>query len=172
MIFGINRKNKCIGNFITNFTLSILSLVEIQIILPFSLSDELNILIVKISCSVTFISNIVSFLIIKYNSSKNFRVYDQIEEHKIKSFIKFDNYFSIIISILFAFISRGFITAIYFCDLYFNKLFKELTEKQKLIPINQKLHVFLVHFYVHAWNTFLQLMYRELNRLSHKSIIQ
>ncbi len=54
-------------------------------------------------------------------------------------------------------------TGIYFCNLYFNKLFKELTEKQELIPINQKLQVFLVHFYLYAWKKFLQLMYRELN---------
>ncbi len=93
MIFGINRKNKWIGNFITSLTLSILSLVGIQITFAFSLSDELKKLIVKTSCLVTFISNIVSFLIIKYNSSKIFRVYDQIEEYQIKNLIEFDNYF-------------------------------------------------------------------------------
>ncbi len=81
-----------------------------------------------------------------YNLTKIFRVNDRTEEYQIKSFIKFDNYFSIIISILFAFISSGFIAAIYLFDLYFNKLFKELTEKHQLIPINQKLEVFLVHF--------------------------
>jgi hypothetical protein len=43
MIFGINCKSKWIRNFITSLTLSILSLVVIQITFPFSLSDELKI---------------------------------------------------------------------------------------------------------------------------------
>jgi hypothetical protein len=38
-----------------------------------------------------------------------------------------------------------------------------LTEKQELIPINQKLQIFLINFYLHAWKTLLQLMYREFN---------
>jgi len=162
-VFGINCNNKWIGNSLTGLTLSILSLVVFQITFPISLKDELKILIVKISCSVTFASKIVSFLLIKYYSSKIFRVYDQIEEYQIKSFIKYDNYFSTIISILFVFISTGLTTAIYFYDSYFNNLFKELTEKQEIIPINQKLQVFLIHFYLHAWKILLQLMYREFN---------
>jgi hypothetical protein len=59
--------------------------------------------------------------------------------------------------------STGLTTAIYFCDFYFNNLFKQLTEKQELIPINQKLQIFVIQFYVHAWKTVLQLMYREFN---------
>ncbi len=162
-VFGINCNNKWIANSLTGLTLSILSLVVFEITFPISLKDELKILILKISCSVTFVSKIASFLLIKYYSSKIFRVYDQIEEYQIKSFIKYDNYFSTIISILFVFMSTGLTTAIYFCDFYFNNLFKQLTEKQELIPINQKLQIFVIQFYVHAWKTVLQLMYREFN---------
>ncbi len=162
-VFGVNCNNKWIASSLTGLTLSILSLVVFEITFPISINDELKILILKISGSVTFASRIVSFLLIKYYSSKIFRVYDQIEEYQIKSFIKYDNYFSIIISILFVFISTGLSTTIYFCDFYFNNLYKELTEKQELIPINQKLQVFLINFYIHAWNTLLQLMYREFN---------
>ncbi len=80
-----------------------------------------------------------------------------------KCFIKYKNYLSIIFSIFFAFFSTGITTTIYYWDFYFSKLFKELTEKQELIPINQKLQMFLIHFYLHAWKTLLQLMYREFN---------
>jgi hypothetical protein len=67
------------------------------------------------------------------------------------------------ITFLFAFISAGLTTASCFCDLYFNKLFKEFTETQELLPISQKLQVFLIHLYVQAWKTLLELMYREFN---------
>jgi hypothetical protein len=105
----------------------------------------------------------VSILIIKYNSTKIFQLFDQIEEYQLKNFIKYNNYFSIIFSIFFAFFSTGITTTIYFWDFYFSKLFKELTEKQELIPINQKVQMFLIHFYLHAWKSLLQLMYREFN---------
>ncbi len=158
MVFGINCNNKWIANFLTCFALFILSLVVIQIIFPFSINDEFNILIVKISSSVTFALNIISFLMIKYYSSKIFRVYDQIEEYQIRRLIKYDNYFSTFISILFAIISAGFTTTF-----YFNNLLEELIEKQELIQINQILQIFLTHFYVHAWKVLLHLMYREFN---------
>jgi hypothetical protein len=95
---------------------------------------------------------------IKYYSSNIFQVFHQIEEYQIRRFIKYDNYFSTIISILFAIISAALTTTF-----YFNNLSEEFIEKQELIPINQKVQIFLTHFYVHAWNTLLQLMYREFN---------
>ncbi len=163
MVFGINCNNKWIGNFLTGLTLSIFSLVAIPIIFPISLNDDLQVLILKISCSLTTASKIISILIIKFNSSKIVRLYDQIEEYQIKSFIKQDYYFSTMVSILIAFITSGSSTAIYYHDFYFNKLFKEFTEKQELLPINQKLQMILIHFCLHAWKTLLELMYRDFN---------
>jgi hypothetical protein len=66
-------------------------------------------------------------------------------------------------SILIAFITSGSTTTIYYYDFYFNKLFKEFTEKQELLPINQKLQMILIHFCLHAWKTLLELMYRDFN---------
>ncbi len=163
MVFGINCNNKWIGNFLTGFTLFLFSLVVIPIIFPISLNDELKVLILKIFCSLTTASKIISILIIKFNSSKIVRLYDQIEEYQIKSFIKHKYYFSTTISILTAFITSGFTTTIYYYDFYFNKLFKEFTETQELLPINQKLQIILIHFYLHAWKTLLELMYRDFN---------
>jgi hypothetical protein len=135
----------------------------IPIIFPISLNDELKVLILKIFCSLTTASKIISILIIKFNSSKIVRLYDQIEEYQIKSFIEHKYYFSTTISILTAFITSGFTTTIYYYDFYFNKLFKEFTETQELLPINQKLQIILIHFYLHAWKTLLELMYRDFN---------
>ncbi len=163
MVFGINCNNKWIGNFLTGFTLLLFSLVVIPIIFPISLNDELKVLILKIFCSLTTASKIISILIIKFNSSKIVRLYDQIEEYQIKSFIEHKYYFSTTISILTAFITSGFTTTIYYYDFYFNKLFKEFTETQELLPINQKLQIILIHFYLHAWKTLLELMYRDFN---------
>ncbi len=163
MVFGINCNNKWIGNFLTGLTLSMFSLVVIPIIFPISLNDELKVLILKIFCSLTTASKIISILIIKFNSSKIVRLYDQIEEYQIKSFIEHKYYFSTTISILTAFITSGFTTTIYYYDFYFNKLFKEFTETQELLPINQKLQIILIHFYLHAWKTLLELMYRDFN---------
>jgi hypothetical protein len=163
MVFGINCNNKWIGNFLTGFALSVLSLSMSQIAIPISLNDELKFSIVRISCSLTIFSKIITILIIKYYSEKIFRVYDQIEEYQIKIFDRYNNNFSIIISILFAFISAGITTSIYYWDFYFSKLFKELTETQELLPINQKIQMFLIHFYIHSWKILLHLMYREFN---------
>jgi hypothetical protein len=139
------------------------SLVVIPIIFPISLNDDLQVLILKISCSLTAASNIISILMIKFNSSKIVRLFDQIEEYQIKSFIKHKYYFSTMTSILIVFITSGSTTAIYYCDFYFNKLFKEFTEKQELLPINQKLQTIFIHFCLHAWKTLLELMYRDFN---------
>jgi hypothetical protein len=98
MVSGINCNNKWIGNFLTGLTLSLFSLVAIPIIFPISLSDDLQVLILKISCSLTTASKIISILIIKFNSSKIVCLYDQIEEYQIKSFIKHKYYFSTISS--------------------------------------------------------------------------
>jgi hypothetical protein len=135
----------------------------IPIIFPISLNDELQVIILKIFCTFTTASKIISILIIKFNSSKIVRVYDQIEEYQIKSFIKHEYYFSTIISILITFITCGSTTTIYYYDFYFNKLFKEFTETQEFFPINQKLQTILIHFYLHAWKTLLELMYRDFN---------
>ncbi len=102
----------------------------------------IKVLILKILYFLTTASKIILILIIKFNSSKIVRLFDQIKEYQIKSFIEHKYYFLTTITFLLAFISAGLTTTSYFCDLYFNKLFKEFTETQELLPINQKLQVF------------------------------
>ncbi len=82
--------------YLSGFTLSLFSIVMIALIFPFSLNDELKVLKLKIVCSLTAASNIISILIIKFNY-KIVGVFDQIEDYQIKSFIKHEYYFSAII---------------------------------------------------------------------------
>ncbi len=96
MTFGISCDNKWIEYFLFCLTLSSFSMVMIALIFPFSLNDELKVLKLKIVCSLTAASNIISILIIKFNY-KIVGVFDQIEDYQIKSFIKHEYYFSAII---------------------------------------------------------------------------
>jgi hypothetical protein len=163
MIFGINTGNKWIANFLTVLTLSVLALTLFVITVSISSSDEIKVLVVKISCSIAFASKIVSFVIIKLNSNKIFQLYDRIKKYQTEGFIKHNDYFSTIISILFVIISTGFTTTIHFRGSHFNRIYEELIEKLDLLPVNQKIQVFYIHFYLHAWKIILELMYRHFN---------
>ncbi len=102
MIFGINCKNKWIATFLTGITLSIFSLILVQIITHISFGDEIKILIFKISCAIALVSKITSFILLKFKSTKIFELYDRLIDYQIESFITYNNhYISTVIFILF-----------------------------------------------------------------------
>ena len=164
MIFGINCKNKWIGSFLTGITLSIFSLIVNQIIAHISFGDEIKILILKISCAIVFVSKLISFIVLKFKSTKIFELYDRLIDYQIKSYIKYNNhYISTVIFILYTIIITWISTVIYFYDSHFSNLYKGLTEKQNNLPISQKSQIILICFYVNAWNFLLQIIFYEFN---------
>ena len=101
MFFGINCNNKWIANFLTGLTIMIFGFILIQITVVIDLKESISVLVVKISCSIIFASNLISFLIIKLKSNKIFNLYNKLIDYEIKSFIGgINNLFSTIISIL------------------------------------------------------------------------
>jgi hypothetical protein len=102
MIFGINCKIKWIATFLTGITLSIFSLIVVQIIAHISFDDEIKIIILKISCAIVYASKIISFIVLKFKSTKIFELYDRLIDYQIKSYIKYNNhYISTVVFILF-----------------------------------------------------------------------
>jgi hypothetical protein len=102
MIFGINCKNKWIATFLTGITLSIFSLIVVQIIAHISFDDEIKIITLKISCAIVFVSKLISFIVLKFKSTKIFELYDRLIDYQIKSYIKYNNhYISTVVFILF-----------------------------------------------------------------------
>ncbi len=164
MIFGINCKNKLIGTFLTGITLSIFSLIMVQTIVHISFGDEIEILIFKISSAIVVASKIISFIPLKFKSTKIFELYDRLIDYQIKSYIKYNNhYISTVIFILFTIIATWISTAIYFYDSHFGNIHKGLIEKQENLPISQKSQIILISFYVNAWNFLLQIIFYEFN---------
>lgn len=167
MPFGINCNNKWLELFFTGLTLAIYSLFLINITVLIKLSDTISVLMLKLSCSITVGSKLASFVVLKYKSVKIFGLYDRLLDYQIKSFITTnESYFSSVISILCAFVITVIGEAVYFCDLHFtDKIYKELTVKQEYLPINQKIQIFIISFYVNGWFIFIQSIYYEFNTL-------
>ncbi len=148
MIFGINCKNKWIATFLTGITLSIFSLILVQIITHISFGDEIKILIFKISCAILLVSKISSFILLKFKSTKIFELYDRLIDYQIESFITYNNhYISTVIFILFTITVTWIGTAVYLYDSQFGNIgfFEEFIENQESLPINQKNQIILIN---------------------------
>jgi hypothetical protein len=139
--------------------------ILIQTTVVIELNEDMSVLFEKMSCLSIFVSNLISFLIIKLKSKNIFILYNKLIDYQQKSFIGgTNNLFSTIVSVLITLINMSAsINQHLYSKPNFKEVYNELEVNLKYIPIDQEFRLSVIHFYVISWIIFIQLFYYQFN---------
>jgi hypothetical protein len=149
--YGFNCNNKWIGYFTNGLTLpSFLTTIIILIFIKIS-GNITNEILIKICLSISILSKLFSYLLIKYNSTEIFELSRELKKFQTNSSQLNINIFSIF-SILFSALLAFILTENYFCIMNITELFEDLNEKIDSLLISSYLQNFdfLSYFVVYC----------------------
>ncbi len=171
-IYGINCKNKWIGYFTTGLTLSIFSILVIPVIYTKNSSNKTNEFFYKLLMSTLFVSKILNYWAVKYNSGNifhlNYKLKKYQKKHSISELnINIYSVISINLSIVISLVGTKFNS----CAPFLIEIHKDFIQTMKSIFIPVTPHIFLMAIYVYSCFIVIQLLYIEI-KTRYISIIE
>jgi hypothetical protein len=171
-IFGINSDQKIVAQLLTGLTLTIFSVLLIRILLLVQIEDDLVLFITKFMCLIICLSNLFSYLLIKFKSEEILKLNSKIRCHKNRSSVKTINvYYPSLIAFAVWLILTTINILLRLSDQRIEEVFHEFFSQISLSILAKSSDLFLAIVYSNAWKILIQLMYHELN-IQYSSIIE
>ncbi len=162
-IYGIDCHNKWIGYFATVLTLSIFSSLVFPVIYVKNFSYILTKYLYKFLILTLCISKIITYFVIKYNSSKYFQLIRKLRKYQRKQLIgELNIYIFSIIAFYFSIVIAILSSKIYFSESFLIEIYKDFNERMESLPVPPSSLVFILKIYVYSWHLAYELIYIEI----------
>ncbi len=171
MIFGINLKNKVIANLLTGLTLAILSSALFKNFL-FESNDEFHLSGLEIVSKFAFISDLSSFLIIKFRSKEILELNLEMKNYRrVYSIYKTRSFRPQIIAIIVWLICVSLLIILQILDPVFGETTGKLIFELEISDITRFWSFISFVAYTRIWKVLFRLIYHEMN-IDYMNIIK
>jgi hypothetical protein len=164
IIFGINLKNKVLGHIITGLTFAIFSSLLMRYFFLLKINNNLNSILFKLFLSSIYLSNLITYSVIKFKSQKILELNAKIKTYcKVYFVNRLNIYKPFIIAVIVWILSVTFLTLFRLSDNRFDSTSGILLIEHRIGRFNRFCTIFFVITYVHLWKILFHLIYNEMN---------